>query len=192
MDPSYCTKCPSNEVNARLRGVRYRRLQREWQGTAAIHVFPSCTVRFGKNWVAFGIRFDVISRSHFLVLITLQAPMSIREFYPVQLLELFTHGRLTLYQETKSTPEDYRALSSEPQISENFIHRIYKKKVFRPWYVYLYSTTVYINLQISKTKQCSNKKTDLRTPKQNKQKKTRNEHSKCLQTFQPNTCKSLL
>lgn len=69
---------------------------------------------------------------------------------------------------------------------------IFKKKVFRPWYVYLYSTTVYINLQISKTKQCSNKKTDLRTPKQNKQKKTRNEHSKCLQTFQPNTCKSLL
>jgi hypothetical protein len=43
-------------------------------------------------------------------------------FVPV--LELLTHVRLTLYQETKSTTEDYRALSSEPQISENFIHRI--------------------------------------------------------------------
>jgi len=64
MDPFDCTKCPSNEVNARLRGLPYRRLLiKRLTADNSIHVFPSCTVRFGKDWVAFGIRVDV----HFLV-----------------------------------------------------------------------------------------------------------------------------
>jgi hypothetical protein len=80
------------------------------------------------------------------------------------MLELLTHVRMTLYQETKSTPEHYRALSSEPQISENFIHRIYGGKKF--FARDMFTFTVYINVQILKTKQCSNKTSDLCTPKQ--------------------------
>ena len=137
----------------------------DWRGIAAFHVFPSCTVRFGKHWVAFGIRVDV----HFPVALPRTQHTSRLYVYsrilPLSKCSNCWHTWGWPYTTKQKAHLKITALCHRNLKFRKTLFTVYKeKKVLRPWYVYLYSTTVHINLQVSKTKQCSSKKTDLCTP----------------------------